>query len=269
MRISLRAQKAIEWLKRAQNPDGGIAAWLDGEHRHKSYPEVTGYLIPTLLAYEEKELAQKCADWLVSIQHKDGSFDGLDGVPRTFDTGAIMEGIYAIGYVKEAAKAREWIESQRNPHGSLRSQVDRDTDNFYNMRVEGLLGNKNHSTYQWFDSAKQRVHYLAYGLEGMFNLGYDIKDYLEKLPSFGLMPAYVESVWDGTNESWKAVSGTDTTATAQIGVLRLKSGLPFDPQALYDLQRPDGGLPHDASDSRQICWAVKYFLDFERLYNAD
>ena len=266
MRVSLRAQKAIEWLKRAQNSDGGIAAWLDGEHRHKSYPEVTGYLIPTLLAYEEKELAQKCADWLVSIQHKDGSFDGLDGVSRTFDTGAIMEGLYAIGYIKEADKAKAWIESQRNDHLFLKVQPDQERTELYTMRVEGLLGNKEAfagwNTIDWFNGGKQRVHYLAYGLEGMHALGVDITGYLERLPASGIMPAYVD-------ENFKAASGTDTTATAQIGVLRLKSGLPFDPQALYDLQRPDGGLPHDTSDSRQICWAVKYFLDFERLYNAD
>lgn len=258
MRISLRAEKAIQWLKDNEHPEGGIRAWSG----HKAYPEVSGYLIPTLLDYGEKELAKRIADWLVSIQHKDGSFDGLDGIPRTFDTGAIMEGLYRIGYTAQADKAKAWIDSQRNQYGCLKSQHDSDTHNFYNVRVEGLLKTKELPAYKWFEGGKQRTHYLAYGFEGMLNLGYDITEELNKLPASGIMPAYVD-------ENWKPVSGTDTTATAQIAILRIKSGLPFDPTALYALQMDNGGLPHDTGDNRQISWAVKYFLDMERLIDGN
>lgn len=258
MRISLRAEKAIKWVKDNENASGGIAAWSG----FKSYPETTGYLIPSLLAYGEGELCKRLADWLVSIQNKDGSFNGLDDIPRVFDTGAIMEGLYAIGRKKEADKAKAWIESQRNKYKTLNSQSTQERSDFYNMRVEGLLQNKKYPDYSWFDDGKQRTHYLAYGLEGMHALGVDIKEWLEKLPAGGVMPSYV-------NSSWKSLGGTDTTATAQIGALRLKCGLPFDPSALYALQLPNGGLPHDTGDSRQISWAVKYFLEYERIANAN
>lgn len=270
MRISMRAEeerkldyivrvtRALGWVKKNENIGGGIAAWTG----YKSYPEVSGYLIPSLLAYNETELCKRLADWLVSIQHKDGSFDGIDGVKRVFDTGAIMEGLYAVGRKKEADKARVWIQSQRNKDKTLKSQPDQERSNFYNMRVEGLLGNKDAVIPSWFEDGKQRTHYLAYGLEGLYALGVDITEYLGRLPSSGIMPAYVDS-------DWKSLSGTDTTATAQIGILKLKNGLAFDPSALYALQMDNGGLPHDTGDSRQISWAVKFFLDLERIINAD
>lgn len=266
MRISMRAEKAIEWLKLAQNQDGGIAAWLDGEHRHKSYPEVTGYLIPTLLNYGEQEMAEKCAKWLASIQNSNGSFDGIDGVQRTFDSGAIMEGFTALGMEWERVQVRDWIDKQRNKNHFLKVQPDQERTEFYTMRVEGLLGNQDSLArwyaVDWFNNGRQRTHYLAYGLEGMHALGVDIKEWLEKLPAGGIMPSYVDS-------SWKSLGGSDTTATAQIGVLRLKCGMSFDPSALYALQLENGGLPHDTGDSRQISWAVKYFLDYERIANAN
>lgn len=259
MRISLRAEKAIEWIKANENKSGGIAAWSG----YKSYPEVTGYLIPTLLEYGEKELCKRLADWLVSIQNKDGSFNGLDDIPRVFDTGAITEGLYSIGRLDSASTAGIWIKSQRNEQTkTLKTQPGSSVSNFYNMRVEGLLQNKKYPDYSWFDDGKQRTHYLAYGLEGMHALGVDIKEWLEKLPAGGIMPSYVDS-------SWKSLGGSDTTATAQIGVLRLKCGMSFDPSALYALQLENGGLPHDTGDSRQISWAVKYFLDYERIANAN
>ncbi len=266
MCISLRAEKAIEWLKLAQNPDGGIAAWLDDEHRHKSYPEVTGYLIPTLLAYGERELAEKCAKWLAGIQNSNGSFDGIDGVQRTFDSGAIMEGFTALGMEWERVQVRDWIDLQRNKNHHLKVQPNQERSEFYTMRVEGLLGNqealKLWPVETWFTNGRQRTHYLAYGLEGMHALGADITEWLEKFPAGGIMPSYVDS-------NFKSLGGSDTTATAQIGVLRLKCGLSFDPSALYALQLPNGGLPHDTGDNRQICWAIKYFLDYERIANGN
>jgi len=255
----MRAKKAIEWLR--ANEDGGIAAWAG----HKPYPEVSGYLIPTLLDYGEKELAQKLAGWLVSIQNSDGSFDGLDGVKRTFDTGAVMEGLRAAGHKKEAVKAQVWLEKQTMSSGVLREVPDNDRTESYTMRVSGLLGNHTATEYwrNYPHPKSQRTHYLAYMLEGLLNLGYTeyVTEQLTRLSSSGLMPAYVDN-------NLQPVSGTDTTATAQIGILKLKCGMPFDPSALYALQLDNGGLPHDTGDSRQISWAIKYFLDLEKIVNV-
>src|SRR5256885_2128796 len=78
----------IEWLCRAQDSssskDGGVAhhySLIDGWA--SSYPETTGYIIPTLLAYGRwagrKDLfdrTRRMLDWLVRIQLPSGGFPG-------------------------------------------------------------------------------------------------------------------------------------------------------------------------------------------------
>src|SRR6266545_7555254 len=83
--------EAVAWLGRAQDcsrsSDGGVArdyslvrGW------NNSYPETTGYIVPTLLAYarwrggergtEARDRARRMLDWLVSIQFPEGGFQG-------------------------------------------------------------------------------------------------------------------------------------------------------------------------------------------------
>jgi hypothetical protein len=116
--------RGIAWLCRAQDcsrsQDGGVArhfslvsGWAT------SYPETTGYVIPTLLEYAIRKndegvlnRARRMLDWLVSIQLPAGGFQGglIDSrpvVPVTFNTGQILLGL--------AAGAREFGESYRIP----------------------------------------------------------------------------------------------------------------------------------------------------------
>jgi hypothetical protein len=106
------AAAGIEWLKRSQDmsvyQDGGsardyslIKGWAS------SYPETSGYIVPTLIDYAERtndqalaERAQRMLDWLASIQLSDGGFQGgkVDAMPRvpvTFNTGQILLGLAA------------------------------------------------------------------------------------------------------------------------------------------------------------------------------
>ena len=89
-----------------------------------AYPEVTGYWIPTLYAWNETELARACTRWLMSIQLPDGAFPAPDGVPYTFDTGQIMRGLVAaLGDVEGAEeslrRACDWTLTQIEPNGRL------------------------------------------------------------------------------------------------------------------------------------------------------
>ena len=86
--IEASVAKAAEWLCVAQrmspDADGGVA-------RHfsittgwgSSYPETTGYIVPTLIRFarqsgkpEFSESARTMLDWLVRIQLPDGAFQG-------------------------------------------------------------------------------------------------------------------------------------------------------------------------------------------------
>ena len=80
--------EALGWLLRAQDhsrsADGGVArhfSLVDGWST--SYPETTGYTVPTMLMLGKRlqrdDLTARAArmlDWLVSIQLPDGAFQG-------------------------------------------------------------------------------------------------------------------------------------------------------------------------------------------------
>ncbi|MDQ3520367.1 MAG: hypothetical protein M3466_18445, partial [Gemmatimonadota bacterium] len=79
---------ALSWLGRAQDmsasSDGGVArhySLVSGWSA--SYPETTGYIIPTFLNEAKRrgddslrERARRMLDWLVSIQLPEGGFQG-------------------------------------------------------------------------------------------------------------------------------------------------------------------------------------------------
>ena len=138
-------EASIAWLAEAQDRspsnDGGVArdyslikGWAT------SYPETTGYIIPTLLDYanerddpEPRERARRMLDWLVAIQFPEGGFQGgridlTPVVPVTFNTGQILIGL-ARGtaefetYREPMCRAADWLVGQAGglPDGSGRA----------------------------------------------------------------------------------------------------------------------------------------------------
>lgn len=134
--------EVIDWLCRAQDhsasADGGVArdyslirGWAT------SYPETTGYIIPTLLAYAGRSArtdligrARRMSDWLVSIQLPEGGFQGgrIDSrpiVPVTFNTGQILLGLAAAhrqfgGYAEPLVRAADWLVRTQDADGCWR-----------------------------------------------------------------------------------------------------------------------------------------------------
>lgn len=114
-------ERAMAWFKQHMIPGQGIIVHT---RQPVAYPEVTGYWIPTLYAWNETELARDCTRWLLSIQLPDGAFPAPDGVPYTFDTGQVMRGLVAaLGDVEgaEAAlrRACDWTLTQIEANGRL------------------------------------------------------------------------------------------------------------------------------------------------------
>lgn len=151
-------KEAIKWIFRAQDMSGvgGISA----EYNFSwgwclPYPEVSGYIIPTMLNYanrlpdgvDKKQIevrTRKIADWLVQIQNPDGSYNSgwyydrkvhgnrplaqrilASGKPCAFETGQILWGLSAIyeythkrDYFKSAIKAADWLVSKQSNDGS-------------------------------------------------------------------------------------------------------------------------------------------------------
>ena len=135
--------EAVEWICRAQDyslrGDGGVArhySLLTGWS--SSYPETTGYIIPTLLDYAQKtnndrlrKRAQRMLDWLVDIQLPNGAFKGgmVDqepSAPVVFNTGQILLGLargvaeFGETYRMPLVKAADWLVQVQEADGCWR-----------------------------------------------------------------------------------------------------------------------------------------------------
>lgn len=132
----------IAWLGEAQDrsasADGGVARSYDMLRGWEtSYPETTGYIVPTLIDYarlgprpEVLERARRMTDWLVSIQLSDGGFQGgridsLPVVPVTFNTGQILIGLAAAQtafgtYEMPMRRAADWLVRTQDDDGCWR-----------------------------------------------------------------------------------------------------------------------------------------------------
>lgn len=87
-------KKAVGWILNNSVISEGI---INNSKLRKSYPEVTGYYIPTLIRWGYRELAISYAKWLCFIQKKDGSwYDTLDEDPYIFDSAQILKGLIAV-----------------------------------------------------------------------------------------------------------------------------------------------------------------------------
>jgi hypothetical protein len=127
----------LRWLLNAQCPDGGIAAYyslLTGYS--KSYPEVTGYLVPTM--YDVGRItgdgrgvvAAECAvQWLLSLQMATGAFPGglhgSEARPSVFNTGQILQGLVRAHMetkrpeiLQAVVAAGDWLIGVQQPDGS-------------------------------------------------------------------------------------------------------------------------------------------------------
>ncbi len=134
----------LDWIREAQDRsttrDGGVArhySLLDGWSA--SYPETTGYIVPTVIEAAERlddedleARGRRMLDWLVSIQFPEGGFQGgmIDEepvVPVTFNTGQILIGLAAgarrLGdpYLEAMRRAAHWLARTQDPDGCWRS----------------------------------------------------------------------------------------------------------------------------------------------------
>jgi len=135
--------EGVAWLCRAQDHsashDGGVARDYSLERGWAtSYPETTGYIVPTLLDYarrygnaDARKRAERMLDWFVAIQLPGGGFQGgrVDStpvVPVTFNTGQILIGLaagvaeFGDRYRPAMEAAANWLADSLDPDGCWR-----------------------------------------------------------------------------------------------------------------------------------------------------
>jgi len=132
---------SLRWILDAQRPDGGIAAYyslLTGYS--ESYPEATGYIVPTLYDFAHATggdgavvAAERATRWLLSLQMPTGAFpgglhagfQGDEAQPSVFNTGQILQGLVRAHIegnrpeiLRAAVAAGNWLINMQQADGS-------------------------------------------------------------------------------------------------------------------------------------------------------
>jgi len=282
-------ERAMDWFKQHMVADQGIIVHTK---QPVPYPEVTGYYIPTLYQWGEKELARTFTRWLLSIQLPDGAFPAPDGVPYTFDTAQIMRGFCVAlndmdSIEAPLRKACDWMLTQIEPDGRLGTPstelwtgIANDLIHTYALpplaQAGKLLGVKEYEeaaafvlTYYKKQEAlvpfNRLSHFHAYAMEALCELGE-----LE-LASRGMADVERCQRRDGSIPAYPDVEWVCSTGMAQYAIVWYMLGKkqPADLAMRYleKIQNRSGGFYGSYGKGAkyvagaEISWAVKYFLD--------
>ncbi|MGB3723557.1 MAG: prenyltransferase/squalene oxidase repeat-containing protein [Pacificimonas sp.] len=152
---------AATWLRAAQDsqPDGGFsgryklhAGWTS------SYPETTGYLVPTCLDLAKRlddpdweARAARAIDFLLPLQLENGAFPGGEvaentAEPSPFNTGQILNGLNIWARDKRdtrveaaAARAAAWLISVQDDDGAFRQHFYANQPSAYSSHLSCWL----------------------------------------------------------------------------------------------------------------------------------
>lgn len=223
--------KAIEWIKLNSIKGQGI---INNSKLRKSYPEVTGYYIPTLLRWGYRDLAYEYAKWLCSIQKSDGSwYDTMDEAPYIFDSAQILKGLLSIqklypdkeAFNKAIIKGCDWILTYMTKEGRLQTPTETawgnvatelihtyclsplvEASNVYKIKKYGEAAQKilqyyKKNYYNEILNFSMLSHFYAYVVEAMLDMGeVEIaKEAMRNMEPYqkesGAVPAYKNVDW--------------------------------------------------------------------------
>lgn len=223
--------KAIEWIKLNSIKGQGI---INNSKLRKSYPEVTGYYIPTLLRWGYRDLAYEYAKWLCSIQKSDGSwYDTMDEAPYIFDSAQILKGLLSIQklypdkeeFNKAIIKGCDWILTYMTKEGRLQTPTETawgnvatelihtyclsplvEASNVYKIKKYGEAAQKilqyyKKNYYNEILNFSMLSHFYAYVVEAMLDMGeVEIaKEAMRNMEPYqkesGAVPAYKDVDW--------------------------------------------------------------------------
>jgi malonyl-CoA O-methyltransferase len=283
--------RCLQWLQRNELPSGGIRA----HSRHLgAYPEVTGYLIPTLLDFGEQDLARRFLRWLLCVQRADGGFTSPEGEPHIFDTGQALRGLIAgipleSGAHQAAERCADYL-CQQTVEGGAKG---------FGPRYDGSIPESVHlyvlpplaQAAALFGNAKYRdtvqrcldfyirheealkpgtlTHFLAYELEALIDLG--------RADAAASMLGQLEEkqLADGSVRAFEGVKWVCTPGLAQLAICWFKLGNhePAEKAVawLEKHQRTTGGFFGSYGPAanyfprEEIPWAAKFYLDAHKL----
>lgn len=291
-------ERAVGWLLNHKIENGGIC-YSDKESR--AYPEVTGYLIPTLIDYGHYDVAKDCMKWLLSIQEADGGYCDIDRTKEfIFDTSQILKGMLRFVNDQEiGSQVRRSVEKAcaflyanmiDEGKGGYIKQYEHDKmipesiliytlpplkeaaklteDHKIIQAVENCV--EYYEAQENFLNIHDLTHFLAYEIEALI----DLERQETAVP-------ILDKLWDmqkedGAIPAYKGSSWVCTPGLAQIALceLKLKRGRSVKNvlEWFRQVQTRNGGfwgsygLGAAYFSQVEISWAVKYYLDAQRLY---
>lgn len=279
---------AMQWLHRHELESGGIRACS----RHQnSYPEVSGYLVPTLMQFGEREMAKRLTRWLLCIQCPDGSYPDPDhGVPHLFDTGQVLRGLLAAADTVDGAKiaaikAADYLCSQMVDDGCLgfgdqyNGQVPETVMLYvlpplneaslklglpkYAQKAKACL--KYYLGHEDLLKTATLTHFLAYEIEALIDLGHaeEVALLLDHLRGM--------QAPDGAVRAKDGVEWVCTPGLAQLSICWSKTGQWQAAEAALEWLHAEfratgglrGGIGKGATyfPDAEIPWAVKFTMD--------
>lgn len=288
-----RVDRALGWLERNQAPGGGLRS---NPQDPRGYAEVTGYTVPTLLAFSRTEYALTLSAWLISEQKPDGSFADLDqGTSYVFDTAQALRGLLAVRQIlpqarDAAARAAEFIAGRvldRGKKGFARAYGGAVPESIHLYALPPLFEAADMTANrEWLDSAENCVdfylgrhyclnadstltHFLGYEIEALIDLG------RRDVAVAALGRVKERQRRNGAVTATASCSWVCTPGVAQLAVCWAKVG-DYDAAdaALNWLrchQRASGGFwgsygyRAQYAPLAELSWAVKFYLDSEQL----
>lgn len=287
-------RSALFWLKNHVIHNKGIQI---SNKQPLPYPEVSGYYIPTLLLWGERNLAMQFAKWLVSIQKQDGSWtDPENRSSYIFDTGQILKGLIALvdscpEFQEPIIRGCDWLIRQRDSNGRL---ITPDTSQWhlpggktvpeaihlYALEPVKKMGVKwglpsyidaieQSSKYYLCDCNLTKFHTLshfhAYIVEALVDLGHEkqaiegMRDVAAYQNRRGAIPAYTDVNW------------ICSVGLFQYALIWYKMGDLYNADQAFNyacsLQNKSGGFYGSYGcranyfPEEEISWVIKYFLD--------
>ena len=286
---------AIVWIKQAQDEgtNDGISALYHAKRGiwHNSYPEVSGYIIPTLIAAGEEDRALRVSRWLITQQLAQGSiplgfWDSKSAA--VFDTGAVLLGWIAAQEVEydpstELAieKAVYWLERCWKGYRWTRVGTEASQPATINVRAIWPLALRDSPIVdELLDYFLERIdpngfprmtddqfpdmplsHFIVYVARGFFESGLiePATRIMENLPSVPVARY---------NSNWEPVTDDICiTGVAQASIMFRKLGFRAEAQRglnyLETLTAPWGSDPIDGKyfSHCQISWCAKFIAD--------
>ena len=285
-------RRAIGFLRREVR-DGGLLVYAGGR---LSYPEVTGYTIPTALQLQEARWAQRAGAYLLNRQLPDGSFGDPDyNLPYAFDTGQALRGLVTLSrsqeeYVEPARQAADWLVRQVDESGRLGtptqslwslqngSRIPETIHLYVAPALRGAAAALKSDGYrqaaeaitdyylnQWSGRFDTLSHCYGYILEALIDM-----DRLDEARA-GLGDAERIQRDDGSVAGWPGEEWICSTGLAQLSICWSKLGRSERAHRalsyLLPFQRASGGFLGSWGPGawylpdKEIGWAVKFFLD--------